>query len=260
MKQNYLIIAAIFFGIIAAYLFNSQIQAEKDKMNSMMQDFPVLVATANIDARDFITRDNVEERIIKISKNDPMARLYIKPEFLTIISNKETKVSIKQGSYITFNDIDMGRDMGTTFSSIIPQSGLRAVTIDVDPISAVACLVRPGDHVDVIGTFSSPDNKGDLMRDLVTYTVLQNVVVLATGTDYGQNYQNMANNTRGYNSITFQVSQLEAELLIFARQKGKLTLTLRGPQDTKTNTSVKQINFDYMEKNISDFAARRNGK
>src|SRR6266852_5204850 len=52
----------------------------------------------------------------------------------------------------------------------------RAVTIDVQEKTAVGLWVRPNDHVDVIGNFRDPEN-----QQLKTVTLLQNVVVLATG-------------------------------------------------------------------------------
>lgn len=109
-------------------------------------------------------------------------------------------------------------------------------------------------HIFKIGTFRFPDLKGDQALDTITLTVLQNVVVLATGTDYGQSLNSVS---RSYNSLTLQLTATEAELIIFASQKGRLTFTLRSPQDTKTNKDLNNINWDYLQKNIKDFAAKR---
>ena len=57
---------------------------------------------------------------------------------------------------------------------------MRAVSINCSGAASVSSMVKPNDHVDVIGTFDF--DRGDARKkNFVTCTILQNVLVLATG-------------------------------------------------------------------------------
>lgn len=262
MKQYMLVIGSIFFGILAAYLYWSQIEKERNILNNALRPVDVIQVIGTLEARDIITRENVRPTTIKIPPNSPEAQRYLPASAINRVIGKEVTNHIAQETILQTNDIDWGFDPNANFSRIIsPNGGFRAVSVAVSSVSSVSNLIRPMDRVDIIGTFSSPDNKGDFTRDMVTYTILQNVTVLATGSTYDPNSQS---NARGYNSLTLQVTPLEAELLVFASSRGggggSLTFTLRSPSDTNTNNVLKTINFKYMEDNIAEFAKNRNAK
>jgi pilus assembly protein CpaB len=66
----------------------------------------------------------------------------------------------------------------------------------------------------------------------VTVTLLQNVIVLATGEITGStNVQALDKDSRDYNSVTVMVLPEEAEIIILASQLGALQLSLRNPED-----------------------------
>jgi pilus assembly protein CpaB len=60
---------------------------------------------------------------------------------------------------------------------LIP-AGYRAVTVGVSEIKGVAGFVKPGDRVDVLGTFQDKGTDNEEIR--ITKTVLQNVLVMAS--------------------------------------------------------------------------------
>ena len=110
------------------------------------------------------------------------------------------------------------------FSTMINPKG-RAVTIDVQEKSAVGLWVRPNDHVDVIGSFHDGEN-----HDLKTVTLLQNVVVLATG-HINANTTYIPEEEKRYQTVTLLTLPEEAEILTLAQETGTLTLLLRNPDD-----------------------------
>jgi pilus assembly protein CpaB len=95
--------------------------------------------------------------------------------------------------------------------------GKRAFTIPINAVSGVAGLIAPGDRVDILLTRS-------IDRDLVTSTILQNVLVIAT--DQTANTETSA--TQVARTATVEVQPAEAAKLALAQQVGTLSLSLRG--------------------------------
>jgi pilus assembly protein CpaB len=92
---------------------------------------------------------------------------------------------------------------------------------------SVGGWVRPNDHVDIIGSFRDQGS-----GEQVAVTLMQNVVVLATGKITGTtNINLLPESDRNYNTITFLLLPEEAEILSLAAELGALTLTLRNPED-----------------------------
>ena len=115
---------------------------------------------------------------------------------------------------------------GATLSTMTPK-GTRAVTIAVDIITGVGGFVRPGDKVDILWTVKEGDQ-------IATFTLFQEVPVLAVGTEMagrpapsgkgeGQASQ-MAQ--QGY-TVTLALAPPETSALLFAREQGKIQLSLR---------------------------------
>ena len=126
----------------------------------------------------------------------------------------------------------------------------RAVTIGVDQIKGVAGLIKPGDYVDVVGTFAVDDltartggrganaapagwkGANDAGRVTKTVYILQAAHVLAIDNrtfevDYGETRKSP------YRTVTLQVNPDDALRLIDATDKGKVQLILRNPSDTE---------------------------
>lgn len=125
---------------------------------------------------------------------------------------------------------------------------MRAVSINVSGAASVSGMVKPNDHIDVLGTFTFPNAKnGEL--ELVTLTILQNVTVLATGKDRTKSGQ--ANPNASYNTVTLEVTPREAEMLAFAEQiKGRLTLALRNPSDLYYEKTLPKVDFSKIQTEI----------
>jgi pilus assembly protein CpaB len=107
--------------------------------------------------------------------------------------------------------------------ALIPP-GMRALSVRVNDVIAVAGFVLPGTRVDVLLT-GNPGSGGDS----VTTTVLENVAVLATGQKLERNAAGEPQNTA---VITLLVSPEDAQKLTLASQEGRIQLSLRNPLDT----------------------------
>jgi pilus assembly protein CpaB len=97
----------------------------------------------------------------------------------------------------------------------------RAMSIKVDDVVGVAGFINPGNRVDVLVTLREDPP--------MTKTVLQNVVILATGTEIERRGEEAKPHV--VKVVTVEVTPEEGELLALASNEGKLQLALR-PQLT----------------------------
>src|SRR5437868_11383525 len=129
---------------------------------------------------------------------------------------------ISRGEFILTNKL-AGENAGSGLPGLIPP-GMRAVSVRVNEVVAVAGFVVPGTRVDVLltGNPGGPEQQ--------TTTVLENVAVIAAG-------QRLERNSAGEPQmtpvITLLVSPDDAQKLTLARTEGHIQLTLRNPLDTK---------------------------
>jgi pilus assembly protein CpaB len=112
---------------------------------------------------------------------------------------------------------------GAGLPAVIPE-GMRAVSIRVDEVVAVAGFVGPGTRVDVLLT-GNPNRAGS---DSLTETILQDVQVLAAGEKIQPDAQGRAERV---NVVTLLCSPEDAAKLTLAASEGHIQLVLRNPAD-----------------------------
>lgn len=131
-------------------------------------------------------------------------------------------VSIAKGEFILPGKL-AAENAGAGLPSLIPP-GMRAVSVRVNEVVAVAGFVVPGTRVDVLLT-GNPRGTDEPL----TTTVLENVEVLAAG----QKLQHSAQGEpQSVPVITLLVSPEDAQKLTMASNEGRIQLTLRNPTDT----------------------------
>ncbi len=111
---------------------------------------------------------------------------------------------------------------GLTLAAKTPP-GKRAITISLDATALVGGMVRPGDHVDILSSFSKPS---------VIVTLFQDILILAVGTEMvaaeGEKDPRAAARTVSRReTITLALSPQEVQILSVAMEYGKIRLTLR---------------------------------
>jgi len=102
----------------------------------------------------------------------------------------------------------------------------RAMAMKVDKVIGVSGFILPGHRVDVL--VSLP--KQEELSQAITKTVLENLLVLAVGTEIEQ-AANKKEKPVQVDVITLEVSPEEGERLALAATQGKLQLALRGYSD-----------------------------
>ena len=116
------------------------------------------------------------------------------------------------------------RNAGSTLAAIV-KPDMRAVTVRVDDVIGVAGFLMPGNHVDVVAA-RMVDQRAE------THTVLRNLNVLAVDQTASQDKDQPV----VVRAVTLEMSPKQAEVLVKAREEGRIQLTLRNPLD-KSPTS-----------------------
>jgi len=214
----------------------------------------VLVAAREIGKLSRITKEDLAVREMPEGYMHPGSIL--KGERDKILKQQVSE-HIAAGQQLLWSDFDVARSTTSEQLAASIPKGQRAVTIPVDISGSLAGMLRPSDHIDILGTFAKGQG-----ADWATVTLLQNVVVLATGDLRAGRTDSEDPSLRGgpktFSNITLAVDLEEAELLFFAMQRGPISVALRAQGDVETVEDVPDKNFgDIFEmKKRADFVHR----
>ncbi len=169
------------------------------------------------------------------------------------MANVKLLSRVNRGDVLLWKDLSSRKE--TRRVSQIVKKGYRALSIPVDKISSVSGFIRPNDHIDLIGTFriefpkvSGTDEPPPAKYS--TVTLLQNVIVMAVGniTEYTHSGKAMGSGMETYSAITVELTEEEAQQIVFAQNKGKLTALLRNVEDVETREKTPKTTIETVFK------------
>lgn len=227
-------IAAAVFGMILIYSYSQEKKAEYDKRYGTSKR--VLVAV-----KDILEMSTIDDTMVQIEER-PVD--FIQPG---AVETPEEAVGL-----VAATPIKKGEQvLSTKLLTPGPNTGLslqvspnkRAVTLPIDEVRGISKLIRPGDRIDVL-TSLEYGRGADQKREVKT--ILQDVIVLATGTHITNNiprqletdstgkasFRNLNGDTT-FTTVTLEVTPNEAQSLIYimSSSPGSIYLTLRNPND-----------------------------
>jgi len=256
MKQKVVLIVSVVVGLLAAFLTHSYLSAKDRELRKKEKDFfdqyvqvRVMAAKQDLPSGTILKSDDLTP--VKAVKLMVQGKA-IEEDNQSILYSKKTARSIAKGTVIFWSDIEGGGPDARGLSADI-QNGMRAVSVDVSGAASVSGMVQPNDHVDLLGTFTLPSKDGGEM-ELITMTVLQDVLVMATGKETAKS-RLFSNNPAGssYNTVTLLVNLREAEVLEFSKQmKGRLSLALRNPDDISIETTLPRVDFKRIQSELEN--------
>jgi pilus assembly protein CpaB len=185
---------------------------------------PVLVATGDIALGDRIRPDHLGVRGIPASYLDDRA---VRASAAEKIVGLRVRSRIKANESVLWSDLSAAGRESRDLAGMV-QPGMRAVSVPATVASAFQGLLRPGDRVDVLLT---TERAGTSER--VTFSLLQNILVLAVGGDIGASGRSSEGGGET-TTVSVGVSADQAQMLAFALDRGPLTLSLRNPEDIET--------------------------
>ncbi|MDD4294760.1 MAG: Flp pilus assembly protein CpaB [Candidatus Omnitrophica bacterium] len=238
----------VMINIIAGVLISTSaiifILQEMKKRDALIQDLirkgeivDVVVARTDIPKETTISSEMVEMKRVR--------RQTLQPGDLTSEASaigKFAETNILKDQHINSNMI---RALNTIkyLSQSVPQ-GMRALTIPVDKLSAVEGLLKPGDKVDVVGTFPVPVGGGQQMP--VVITVFQGVKVLATNKNISPYMV-----TNEIQTVTLALMPDDIRTFTYILGFGQvIRLVLRGPLDTTQEYGYSAVSFDVLMRKL----------
>ena len=257
MKQRIIPVVSVTIGIVAFVLTSQYLRREMDaiareweRIEAGAKQVFVVAAARDIPLGTRITQADLGKlSVLRAHIPDRV----VMPDDANLLLGKKTLYAVKQNRPVFWSDIEGGARPGEGLAGIV-KPGMRAVSLSVSGAAAVSGMVRPNDRIDVLGTFSFPSDTVAGEMETVTLTALQDVTVLATGNTLAKEMRGRQRTRSGsYSTVTLEATPREAEVLVFAQQmKGRLTLTLRNPNDVHFEQDLPEVNFRLLEESLPE--------
>ena len=239
MKNPRVLIFALVVALVAGLAQWRYVAGREKSLLWQSEPLVTLVAVRDIPA-DF----KLDETMVEIQQ---VPRKWRQPKALSSVEDilgQITADPILQGEQVMSTKLVRADDAGLAY---FVQKKYRAVAIAADDVSAVGGHLKPGNTVDVVGTFDF--GQGD-KSDMRTVTLFQNVRVLAVGGDTGRpttatirtsadlgadadadllgnDRRAEASRSEQARTVTVELTPNEAQKLLLAQELGQLSLTLR---------------------------------
>ena len=214
-----LIVAVVLFAVGFGVSF-SAIQKQRNDVRKGWNLMPVVVAAVDVSEGTVVTMEMISQRSIP---EQFVTSSVVKPDSASYIVNQKVLVALQAGDPLLWSQFETTKAAERLSTKV--QKKARAITIDAKSTTAVGGWVRPNDHVDIIGTFKDPAT-----NEQVAVTLLQNVIILATGKITGTTNL-IPEAERSYGNVSLLVIPEEAEILVLSQELGNLTLSLRNEED-----------------------------
>ena len=267
MKQKIVLVVSIAIGILAAVLTRTYLASKDAEMQRLKEDFrkkhqtiEVLCFAREVPSGTILAKSDLGVKTVPASGLRGQTLTEANHEQ---VLNRKVLNPHKEGDIVFWSDIEGGNPAAGGLAADIRMKK-RAVSINCTGAAAVSGMVKPSDHVDVIASYATPKLSEDgrtMIQELSTRTILQNVLVLATGKETAKSAiaRNDAFGGGGtYSTITLEVSPREAELLVFYEQiKGRISLALRNRDDTYYEKELPQIDIKKIGEEIEGLNKKR---
>ncbi len=222
LKGKTPLVVALVLGLLAGVVAYSAIKKKESDVRKGWNLVPVLVANSEVPEGTVVTIDMISQRAVP---DQFVTSSVVRPESVSYVVGQKILVPLQTGDPLLWSQFETTK-AAEKLSSKVQKKG-RAITVEASKITSVGGWVRPNDHVDVIGTFRDPQT-----NEQVAVTLLQNVIVLATGKITGTTNVNLIpENQRDYQNVSLLVIPEEAEILVLASELGQLTFSLRNEDD-----------------------------
>jgi len=209
-----LIMISLVLAVSAAWVARNWIQARLNASASTDASEQVVVAAMEI---PFGTKVEARHlRTIALPRSAQVGNHYQRPEDVVGLIALQKIIS----GEILLKERFADRQGGSTLAAIV-RPDMRAVSVRVDDVIGVAGFLMPGNHVDVVAAHMEPNQRAE------TRTVLHDLNVLAVDQTASQDKDQPV----VVRAVTLEMTPKQAEILVKAREEGKIQLTLRNPLD-----------------------------
>jgi len=239
-KRMLNLIIGVGLAVIAIMLIHTRMQQDQKLIQQLVNKGEILeVVLARVD----IAKDStISQDMITLKRIRSNA---YQPGDLTAIDSavgKFARLDILKGQHV--NSSMVRSSAGIKFLSQRIPKGMRAMTLSVDKISAIEGLIKPSDHVDIIGTFGLGGGQN------LVVTLFQGIKILATGKNISPHRIDSTADT-----VTVALKPEDIKLLTYVLESGnKIRLTLRAPQDSSQEIGYAGVTFETLMKKLGMYA------
>lgn len=210
-------VAAALGSVVLGHFYVQRLEAEVSGGHKLA----VLVASEDLPVNGVVTEQNMAVRDVPQAYVE--ARQVRAPDLGKVLGAR-VGGGLKANDALLWTDLARFSDQHRVLSGLV-QSGMRAVSFDLRA-GDFEGLLRPGDRVDVLFTTSSKEGAS------TTTTLLQNLLLLSVGDNIARADQTApAVSVHSGSNVSLSVTALQAQVVTQARERGRLTLSLRNPDD-----------------------------
>ena len=211
-----LIVISLVLAVGAAWVARSWLQARMSAgTGDANASAPVVVAAMDIPYATKVEARHL--RTITLPRSVPLGTHFEKPE--DVVGQIATQKVVS--GEILLKERFADHATGSTLAALV-KPDMRAVTVRVDDVVGVGGFLLPGNHVDVVASRMINNT-----QRAETETVLRDLNVLAVDQTAAQDKDQPV----VVRAVTLEVTPQQAEVLVKAREEGKIQLTLRNPLD-----------------------------
>lgn len=215
-KSMILMFVSLGFGLIAAIGISQVMGKNQGSPQPTKSMTPVLVAIEHLALNDKLTAENVriDHWPTEIVPEDAAVDL-------AEIEDQAVTTAVAKGMPILKKDMIPYANI--TRLPIPPN--FKVVAIKVSSADTINGLLRPGDHVDVIGVFKTRE-AGQTVS--ISKTFLKNVSVFSVDDSFHNEGPREAGNSKSNSIVGVLVNERQSEHLVLVQKVAQLKLALRG--------------------------------
>ena len=245
-----LLIIAVACGVLAALLGWLYLKAKESQYRAAYQParqvmVSVIVPKLDISKAQSLTPENVA--VMEVPRDYLPSNAVLAQDWPRL-EKRMTIQPLQKGRPISWDAIE--QDGVSRFSENV-ELGKRIKTVKVSKINSFDGMLRPGDKIDLLGTFNATDIG---MQEQLNYSnevvinVLEDVEVLAAGREdaKGRKYENYYDRSTpdGFNmnfsTLSLMLTPTQVARVELAEKAGELVAVLRHPKDS-SSASLGQI-------------------
>jgi len=239
-----LLIIAIACGVLAALLGWAYLKAKESQYKAAYRPVnqvkvSVVVPKADIGKSQTLKREQVAALDVP---SEYLPSTVVMAEDWPRLEGRMAIMPLQAGRPITWDAIE--QDGVSRFSENV-ELGKRVKTVKVNKINSFDGMLRPGDRIDLLGSFSAGDvglQQQPNYADGVVMTVLEDIAVLAAGREdaNGRKYENHYDRSTpdGFNmnfsTLSLMLTPAQVARVELAEKSGELIAVLRHPKDTSS--------------------------
>ena len=233
-KSLVLMLISLGFGLVAAVGISQVMGRNNNPGGEKANLLPVVVAV------DFLDHDaELNETTVRVEKWPAAIIPENSARSLEDIKNKAITTRINKGNPISLADLI---DVSQVQRIAIPV-GYKVIAIKVTADDVVSGLVKPGDHVDLIGVFESNKSGGD--STTTSKTFMKNIRVFSVnGTTQKEAGPRKATGSGGESILGLLVTTKKAEQIVLVQRVAALRVVLGDGSNTSLEAQANDSETD----------------